>query len=261
MGDHKQLPPILDEDIIKSNKETIRPDDFKEGLFEKLYNNFPEENKQRLIMQYRMHPVIGTLISKVFYENEIQNGVKAEDRNTGISGYEETAIEWISTSNLSAKKRFESKVGSQPNYTFKNNAELNIIKNKLKELDKNAARTIKVGVITAYRAQKFALKEMINQHNFVNLQIDVDTVDAFQGGQKEIIIYSTVRSSDSAMSIGFLKSEARLNVSLSRAQSLLIIVGDLDFLNNPRIKDNKFPEIIEYIQENQGCKITCAGDE
>lgn len=261
VGDHKQLPPILDEDIIKSNKETIRPDDFKEGLFEKLYNNFPEENKQRLIMQYRMHPVIGTLISKVFYENEIQNGVKAEDRNTGISGYEETAIEWISTSNLSAKKRFESKVGSQPNYTFKNNAELNIIKNKLKELDKNASRTIKVGVITAYRAQKFALKEMINQHNFVNLQIDVDTVDAFQGGQKEIIIYSTVRSSDSAMSIGFLKSEARLNVSLSRAQSLLIIVGDLDFLNNPRIKDNKFPEIIEYIQENQGCKITCAGDE
>lgn len=261
VGDHKQLPPVLDEDIIKSNKETIRPDDFKEGLFEKLYNNFPEENKQRLITQYRMHPVIGTLISKVFYENEIQNGVKTEDRNTGISGYEETAIEWISTSNLSAKKRFESKVGSQPNYTFKNNAELNIIKNKLKELDENATRTIKVGVITAYRAQKFALKEMINQNNFVNLQIDVDTVDAFQGGQKEIIIYSTVRSSDSAMSIGFLKSEARLNVSLSRAQSLLIIVGDLDFLNNPRIKDNKFPEIIDYIQENQGCKITCAGDE
>lgn len=261
VGDHKQLPPVLDEDIIKSNKETIRPDDFKEGLFEKLYNNFPEENKQRLITQYRMHPVIGTLISKVFYENEIQNGVKTEDRNTGISGYEETAIEWISTSNLSAKKRFESKVGSQPNYTFKNNAELNIIKNKLKELDENATRTIKVGVITAYRAQKFALKEMINQNNFVNLQIDVDTVDAFQGGQKEIIIYSTVRSSDSAMSIGFLKSEARLNVSLSRAQSLLIIVGDLDFLNNPRIKDNKFPEIIAYIQENQGCKITCAGDE
>lgn len=261
VGDHKQLPPVLDEDIIKSNKETIRPDDFKEGLFEKLYNNFPEENKQRLITQYRMHPVIGTLISKVFYENEIQNGVKAEGRNTGISGYEETAIEWISTSNLSAKKRFESKVGSQPNYTFKNNAELNIIKNKLKELDGNATRTIKVGVITAYRAQKFALKEMINQNNFVNLQIDVDTVDAFQGGQKEIIIYSTVRSSDSAMSIGFLKSEARLNVSLSRAQSLLIIVGDLVFLNNPRIKDNKFPEIIEYIQENQGCKITCAGDE
>ena len=119
MGDHKQLPPILDEDIIKSNKETIRPDDFKEGLFEKLYNNFPEENKQRLIMQYRMHPVIGTLISKVFYENEIQNGVKAEDRNTGISGYEETAIEWISTSNLSAKKRFKSIVRLTTNFTFK----------------------------------------------------------------------------------------------------------------------------------------------
>lgn len=84
---------------------------------------------------------------------------------------------------------------------------------------------------------------------------------AFQGGQKEIIIYSTVRSSDKSTRIGFLKSEARLNVSLSRAQSLLIIVGDLDFLNNTRIHGNKFPEIIEYIDKTDGCKITLAGVE
>lgn len=71
---------------------------------------------------------------------------------------------------------------------------------------------------------------------------------------------SVWRSSDKSKRIGFLKSEARLNVSLSRAQSLLIIVGDLDFLNNPQIQGNKFPEIIEYINQTEGCKITVARD-
>lgn len=259
VGDHKQLPPVLDTEIIEANKNAINLEDLTEGLFEKLYNNFPENNKHRLTIQYRMHPVIGSLISKVFYDNEIQNGTPKEQRNTGIPCYDDVAIEWITTSRLSSK-RFEKKVGNATHATYKNNAELDIIKNKLCEMDSLISRSIKVGVITAYRAQKSAIKDMVRQQNFNFLQVEVDTVDAFQGGQKEIIIYSTVRSSDKSKRIGFLKSEARLNVSLSRAQSLLIIVGDLDFLNNPHIQGNKFPEIIEYISQTEGCKITVARD-
>jgi len=85
VGDHKQLPPVLDTEIIEANKNAIHLEDLTEGLFEKLYNNFPENNKHRLTIQYRMHPVIGSLISKVFYDNEIQNGTPKEQRNTGIS--------------------------------------------------------------------------------------------------------------------------------------------------------------------------------
>lgn len=261
VGDHKQLPPVLDTEIIEANKETIHVEDLKESLFEKLYNNFSEDNKQRLTIQYRMHPVIGSLISKVFYDNEIQNGTPKEQRNTGIVCYDDVAIEWITTSELSPSRRYEKKVGNANNATYKNNAELDIIKNKLRDLDSLATKSIKVGVITAYRAQKSAIKDMVRQQNFKFLKTEVDTVDAFQGGQKEIIIYSTVRSSDKSRRIGFLKSEARLNVSLSRAQSLLIIVGDLDFLNNPHIKGNKFPEIIDYISKTNGCKITVARDQ
>ena len=261
VGDHKQLPPVLDTEIIQANKSIIRLEYLTEGLFEKLYNSFPEDNKHRLTIQYRMHPVIGSLISKVFYDNEIQNGIEKEQRITGIPFYDNVAIEWISTSKLPSYKRNEKRVGDESNATYKNNAELEIIKSKLRELDSLASRPIKVGVITAYRAQKSAIKDMIRQQNFNQLQVEVDTVDAFQGGQKEIIIYSTVRSSDKSTRIGFLKSEARLNVSLSRAQSLLIIVGDLDFLNNTRIHGNKFPEIIEYIDKTDGCKITLAGVE
>ncbi|MBQ8298360.1 MAG: protein kinase [Clostridia bacterium] len=260
VGDHKQLPPVLDTDIIEENKETLHKDDFTEGLFEKLYDNFPKENKHRLSIQYRMHPVIGSLISKVFYENEIQNGTPKEKRNIGIDDYNDVAIEWITTSKLSTAKRYEKKVGNETNATYKNDAEISIIRDKLHELDSLTSRVIRVGVITAYRAQKSAIKDMIKQQNFKYLHVEVDTVDAFQGGQKEVIIYSTVRSSSKANRIGFLKSEARLNVSLSRAQSLLIIVGDLDFLNNPHIHGNKFPEIIQYINQTQGCRITEVGE-
>ena len=261
VGDHKQLPPVLDENIIRANKEVVHSEDLSIGLFEKLYENFPEDNKHRLTMQYRMHPVIGSLISKVFYDNEIENGTEKSQRSTGIASYNDVALEWISTSNLPSSKRYEIRVGDAQNATYKNEAELEIIKNKLRELDSSAIRKIKVGIITAYSAQKSAIKDMVRQQTFNQLQVEVDTVDAFQGGQKEIIIYSTVRSSGKSTRIGFLKSEARLNVSLSRAQSLLIIVGDLNFLNNPRINGNKFPEIIEYIEKTEGCKITIAEDE
>lgn len=54
-----------------------------------------------------MHPTIGTLISHVFYNDEIQNGVEAQDRELCIEGYEDTAIEWISTSKYSSKERYE----------------------------------------------------------------------------------------------------------------------------------------------------------
>ena len=156
-------------------------------------------------------------------------------------------------------KRKEEKIGNDEKATYKNSSEISIIKSKLHELDLLSTKVVKVGVITAYRGQKSAIKEMVKQQKFNYIQVEIDTVDAFQGGQKEIIIYSTVRSSNTN-GIGFLKSEARLNVSLSRAQSLLIIVGDLNFLNNTKITGNKFPDIIEYIKETKGCKITEVGE-
>jgi superfamily I DNA and/or RNA helicase len=201
-----------------------------------------------------MHPTIGTLISKVFYEDEIQNGIPAENRNIGISKYDNVAIEWISTSSRPEKDRYEIRVGHKPYYTYKNNLEIGLIKGKLIELDESAHGKMQVAVITAYSAQKYAISNMIKQHKFKKLSIEVDTVDAFQGSQKEIIIYSTVRSNKNTM-IGFLKSEARLNVAFSRAKSLLIIVGDHKFLNNIRIRNNRFPEIIDYIKSTEGCVI------
>ena len=101
----------------------------------------------------------------------------------------------------------------------------------------------------------YILQTMVKQHSFKHIEVDVDTVDAFQGSQKDIILYSTVRSSGNKYGIGFLKSEARINVAFSRARCLLIIVGDMKFLDNYKIRGNKFPEIIKYITESEGCRI------
>ncbi len=255
VGDHQQLPPVLDTEIIRNNREKLDEESLAQGIFEKMYNMFPNDNKHRLTIQYRMHPTIGTLISHVFYNDEIQNGVEAQDRELCIEGYEDTAIEWISTSKRSSKERYEKEFDNNGKKSYQNYHERNIIEKKLLELDSKLTKKTKVAVITGYGPQKYILQTMVKQHSYKNLEIDVDTVDAFQGSQKDIILYSTVRSSANKYGIGFLKSEARINVAFSRARCLLIIVGDMNFLDNYRIRGNKFPEIIKYIKETERCRI------
>lgn len=258
VGDHKQLPPTLDAEIIKKMRDSKEEKQkLHDGVFKLLYENFPNENKITLNCQYRMHPTIGTLISSTFYDNEIKNGVSEDERIVNIKEYENTAIEWISTSSL--LNRFESEDGD----SYKNNLEVKIIEKKLKKFDKSAetiGKHFKIGVITAYGSQKRALRNMINRNPYNNIEVEVDTVDAFQGGQREIIIYSTVRSNNKGI-IGFLKSDERLNVSLSRAQSLLIITGDLDFLHSVRREYSSFPEIIDYIKRTDHCRISDWSEE
>lgn len=255
VGDHQQLPPVLDTEIIRNNKEKLDEEGLAQGVFERMYNMFPEDNKHRLTIQYRMHPTIGTLISHVFYNDEIQNGVEAQDRELCIEGYEGIAIEWISTSKYSTKERYEKEFDNNGKKSYQNYLERNIIERKLLELDSKLVKRTKVAVITGYGSQKYILQTMVKQHSFKRIEVDVDTVDAFQGSQKDIILYSTVRSSGNKYGIGFLKSEARINVAFSRARCLLIIVGDMKFLDNYKIRGNKFPEIIKYITESEGCRI------
>ena len=194
------------------------------------------------------------MISKVFYDNEIQNGVSKLERDCEIKGYENIALEWISTSKMPNKRRYEQVHGKKHTQTFKNDLECKIIKNKLLEINRNCSQKKRIAVITAYSGQKYSIENMVKELNLVNLDIEINTVDAFQGNQKDIIIYSTVRSNKSNY-IGFLKHKARLNVAFSRAKTLLIIIGDMDFLYRPEIKGNKFPDIIDYLKSESGCRI------
>ena len=255
VGDHKQLPPVLDEQLIKKSKKIFSENriDYNtlyNGIFLKLFEHLNKKNKQTLKTQYRMHPVIGTMISNLFYSKEIANGVDEEERIHNIKEYNGFAIIWIDTSKC--RNRREEEIAN----TYSNELEAEIVGEQIKLINKNSCDDIEVGIITPYSAQKNLIKKKIINIDTNNIkgEVPINSVDAFQGGQKDVIIYSTVRS-NRYNRIGFLKSEERLNVAFSRAKKLLIIVGDKQFLNRSDIADNRFPEIIKYIENNSKCKI------
>ncbi|MEL7596615.1 MAG: AAA domain-containing protein [Clostridiaceae bacterium] len=256
VGDHKQLPPVFDQDALNKSEKNVDIEILKHGGFEKLYSIMSEQCKETLNTQYRMHPCIGNLISRVFYDQAIQNGISIEERDLDLSTYKGIPIMWISTSNYQEKIRFHQTPHiNSGNKSYSNYLEIKLIIEQLKIINNEMPYGLySVGIITPYRAQLNKIQREINTLELNNLSIEVNTVDAFQGSEKDIILYSTVRSS-SIPNIGFLKEKERLNVSFSRAKRLLIIVGDMNFLNNTSIKENRFPQIIQFICQNKECKI------
>lgn len=112
-----------------------------------------------------------------------------------------------------------------------------------------------IGIITPYKAQKELLDSRLQpRKNFRSCVVDIGTVDSFQGSDRDIIIYDCVRAAqhNGKAKIDFIADEKRLNVSLSRAKKLLIIVGDMNFLYRAKCsdQDNPFVRIIECMNNN-----------
>ena len=259
VGDHKQLPPVFDTEALSRSAEQIQLPVLQETGFGKLFALLPEDSKETLSTQYRMHPAIGDLISLMFYEGKVQNGISEDDRRIELPLLCHYAITWFSTSN-SGPSRYEQEAG-RGRTGYMNPLEITVIQQLLQELDaqmESTGLTYTVGVITPYRAQLDLLIARLKHTHLKHFKADVNTVDAFQGSQRDIIIYSTVRSSK-RKTIGFLREEARLNVSFSRAKSALVIVGDAEFLNDTGIRGNKFPYIQQYMRSKTGfCRIVDA---
>lgn len=249
VGDHKQLPPVFDRNALKASFQSPQIAELQNTGFGKLFDILPDNCKETLSTQYRMHPAIGDLISLLFYDGKVQNGVNESERTTGIPMLNGRAITWLTTSNSGAE-RFEQPIGSQHGYV--NHLEVTVIQRCLQKLNQEIAglgETYSIGIITPYRAQLDLIRNRLKQSPLSHIEVDINTVDAFQGSQRDIIIYSTVRSSN-RWRIGFLREEPRLNVAFSRAKRALIIVGDQKFLSNPRIPGNRFPHVISYMREH-----------
>ena len=141
-----------------------------------------------------------------------------------------------------------------------NEEEKRIILDILEDLKKsNELDNQDIGIITGYSGQKDILRNSVKAIGSDKIaQIDINVLDAFQGRENDIIMYSTVRTDNS---IGFQKEKERVNVAFSRAKKLLIICGDLNFFYNYNDPNNKFIEIIDYIKTHDHCKIiSCKGE-
>ena len=252
VGDQNQLPAYADAELSPTLAELTRNPDYR--LFDILYNSLPESHKQILTTQYRMIDTIGNLISEVFYNGIIDTGCDSKDRQHGLYRYRGKSIIWFDTSQNSRRMQKRTKGGS-----YINEEEKRIILEILFDLkESNELEGLDIGIITGYSGQKDLLRKSIKASGLDKIaQIDINTLDAFQGRENDIIIYSTVRTRDS---IGFQKEKERINVAFSRAKELLLVCGDMDFFYNFDDQDNKFVEIIDYINENDQCDIIqCSG--
>ena len=263
VGDERQLPPMLDEitneEMINSESEE---QDSESRLDKSLFQSLIEQSDEaggshvaRLTKQYRMHPTIGNMISTVFYESQLHNGQELHRRMRTLE-WLPAPVTWFSTSR--DPNRDETRVGQ----SYANPTETQIA---LEVLEKMQARRsassskLTVGVISGYSAQVEYLTTRIDPENgrWKSLDIEIATVDSFQGRECDVVIYSTVRS-NSNRSIGFLKDYRRINVALSRARDRLVVVGDNVMMERATMGSemNPFASVIEYMRSHEDeCKI------
>eukprot|EP00371_Babesia_bovis_P002669 XP_001611316.1 regulator of nonsense transcripts [Babesia bovis T2Bo] len=218
IGDHMQLRPTI-----------ISTEAASEGLSSSLLENLVNANVGKvhlLDVQRRMHPSISEFPNNQFYKGLITDAIEENSRNP-IKGFEWPSpaynIAFIDASSGGPNGQFESVVG-----TSRSNAlEVEIILMLLKSfLDAGDVRESDIGILTAYDAQKWQLRRKVNQMFGINAQaIEIDSVDGFQGKEKELILFSGVRSNNHK-DIGFLKDPRRMNVMLTRARRGLIVVAD-----------------------------------
>ncbi len=248
VGDPKQLPPFFEE-FGDELKEAFDDTEVRATLLDRLLDvehGLPPANRARLRNQYRMVKAIGDLVSHCFYEGHLESPLLSHKLKLG-AGFPK-AVTWFSTHKLT--NRDEKPEGQ----TFRNPAEVTAVRallQRLQFLAKAQGRRIGVAVISGYTAQVADLSDMASRGvaEWPELDVTCNSVDAFQGRQADVCIYSVVRSNDQNR-LGFLKEQPRLNVALSRGKSALMIVGDQVFCRAARGR-NPFRAVIDYIDQHE----------
>ena len=221
-GDHCQLPPM-----VKSIAA------LKAGLGKSLMERIVEHKPDvvtLLKIQYRMNEKIMTFSSDWFYHGEVESA--PQTRNRGILDLDEP-IEWRDSKvDDEEGDSGESFVGESFGRINKAEAQLTLdtLEDYFKKIGKQRIldEHIDVGVISPYRAQVQYLRRLIRKRESFKPyrhSISVNTVDGFQGQERDIILISLVRSNDQGQ-IGFLNDLRRMNVAITRARMKLIILGD-----------------------------------
>ena len=263
VGDHLQLQPVLSEAEEQLRLEPAVGGANTSAIGKSLFawlreRRFPEAATIFLDEQNRMHPVIAGLISEVFYEGKLRSGRKAPRRVADVPLFP-AAVTWVDTRGLHGLREARGRGASLVNVP-----EARLVATIARHILSSSQREVEVGVISAYAEQTALLRRLLLHRNNQrqngangtanprnsNLDrntlklLEIDTVDAFEGREKDIIIVSLVRS-NRRRDIGFLRLMQRINVALSRARTMLIVVGDTSTL-----RGSYFDRIVRYVRAN-----------
>ncbi len=242
IGDHKQLPPTI------LNKKAAEKG-LNKSMFERLYEIYGDKIRTMLEIQYRMHDDIMNFSNQEFYNGKLKSSTDVAEHTLWDLGFKtkgkkcftdkslnpDYPIVFIDTKEMTAEER--SLKGSN---SYDNPVEMEVLLDIVDEALKSKLKAEDIAVIAPYKDQVDLLKKHNNVEN-----IEINTVDGFQGREKELILVSLVRS-NSSNNIGFLRDLRRINVTLTRAKRKLIIIGDSSTVNTHQTYEN----LISYIKEN-----------
>ncbi|XP_072050284.1 5'-3' DNA helicase ZGRF1-like [Amphiura filiformis] len=227
VGDPKQLDPTV------QGSEPAHNASLEQTLFDRLL--LMGYKPILLRTQYRCHPRISAISSSLFYDKQLIDGVSEEDRPKLIDGFPTLCIY-----NVSNGQEVCASDGS-----FYNDQEATLVVFMIETLLVSEIQPSDIGVITLYKAQMRKIHQMLLSSGIDKASemksIQISTVDAFQGGEKGIIILSSVRTDY----MGFADSDKRTNVALTRAKNHLLIAGNLKILT----ENSLWGQVVEKCQE------------
>ena len=235
-GDHCQLPPTVKSMAAKRAG-------LDKTLMERIVANKPE-TVTLLKMQYRMNDQIMRFSSDWFYGGQVESAPTVSHR--GILDYD-LPISWVDTSDIDAREEF---VGETFGRINKTEAELTlaVLQHYFEKIGRERilAEQVDVGIISPYRAQVQYLRQLIRKREFFKPYrplISVNTVDGFQGQERDVVLISLVRANADGQ-IGFLNDLRRMNVAITRARMKLIILGDTHTLGRHPF----YAKLYQYIE-------------
>ncbi|KAF1777274.1 P-loop containing nucleoside triphosphate hydrolase [Phytophthora cactorum] len=239
--------------IVQGAKHVVMVGDHQGGkaglnnsLFDRLVKIDTKHRPFRLRVQYRMHPFLSEFPSNEFYEGDLQNGVAASERQLSSVDFP-----WP---NPNKPTFFYICLGaeeiSSSGTSYLNRTEASNVEKIVTTFLKAGVLPSQIGVITPYEGQRAYVVSYMQRNGPMRSQlykdVEVASVDSFQGREKDLIILSCVRSNEN-QGIGFLSDERRLNVALTRAKYGVIVLG------NPRVlaKQELWNKLLNHYRDNQ----------
>lgn len=228
IGDHKQLPPVIDKSLYKNGRDTLdysdvvgqdeQVDFLNKSFFQRLYEDCPDELKCMLNIQFRMPPVIADLVN-IFYDGKL---ITSRNCTEKAPIFLNNHLLFVDMKDVEDYRENSPKV---PGESPKNRKEVEVLYEVIKKIRVHYHG--RIVVITPYKGQKNEILKFVRKEKLE--EIRVDTIDAFQGDEENIVIYCTTRSTTQT---AYFSDSARLNVAFSRTKNTLILLASSKYLKS-----------------------------
>lgn len=220
VGDPMQLPPTFCReemeimDTLSSEQQKRTDYILKKSVIDRVFDNINKDSKSFLDTQYRMSNQIGDIVSTLFYKSKLKNGRKYNEPNS---------VEWL---DYNTKERFPQKP-IKDGGVLQNEIEASIIVKTIQERFSKVDDKF-IAIITPYIKQKRYIENLLDQKNIINKsRYEVNTIDAYQGREADVVFISFVRNTGSGR---FFSDLRRVNVAISRARDKVYFVGMTQYL-------------------------------